>query len=96
LSVLVSQRGQALTVVEAVLVAATSVVAAASAASPAVAIAQPRTRSGARALAEEVSVDSLAHRTLITVALECLPSGRVDSLAQSLDQQLRLSAAGQR
>jgi hypothetical protein len=78
------------------MVAEAVLVAAASAASPVVAIAQPRTRSGARALAEEVSVDSLAHRTLITVALECLPSGRVNSLAQSPDQQLRLSAGGQR
>ena len=85
---LVSQLGQVLTAVEAVLVVAVTL-----AASPAVDLALRRLSPvAAHALAEELSagllahLNSIGHRNSITVALACLPSGRTRSLVQSPDQ----------
>jgi hypothetical protein len=41
----------------------------------------------------EVSVDQASHRDSMMVVLACLPSGRRDSLAQSVDPQRHMSAA---
>jgi len=98
LLVLVSQLGQVLTAVEAVLVVAVTLPA-----SPAVDLALRRLSPvAAHALAEEPSAgllahrNSIGHRNSITVALACLSSGRGGSPAQSPDRRPRLPAGEQR
>jgi hypothetical protein len=45
-----------------------------------------------RTLPAEVLVDQASHRDSMMVVLACLPSGRRDSLAQSVDPQRNMSA----
>jgi hypothetical protein len=95
------QLQQVLAAAEAV-VAATWVAAAVSGALlvGALALRQPSTvaafeqhrLSGVRTLPAEVLVDQASHLDSIMVVLACLPAGRRDSLAQSVDPQGHMSA----